>query len=227
MESRSRYRSRSADRRRDYRDSPGNHSRYNSRGDRNYVSGGRSRGGERFRDRSARDVSVEARRRRDESYGREDRYERHPRDQRYGHDRGTRGRYRDVKERISDRSVGDDTEGRTSPNGRGTSRHDDHRNRYEKGHRKERRRSRSNDSTCSFGSRVSFGREEKVEEEVTEELDEESLLMKAMGFGEFATTKNKQHLDSDVSGVAKRSKRQYRQYMNRRGGFNRPLSPTF
>jgi len=37
--------------------------------------------------------------------------------------------------------------------------------------------------------------------------------------------KNKSHMETDVSGVFKGSKvkRKYRQYMNRRGGFNRSL----
>ncbi|EDO07841.1 hypothetical protein BBOV_III002760 [Babesia bovis T2Bo] len=92
------------------------------------------------------------------------------------------------------------------------------------------RRSASFESACSFGSQVSFGGDHEVEEvaaDADEPLDEEAMMRRAMGFTEFSTTKNKQHLDTDVSGVAKRSKRQYRQYMNRRGGFNRPLSPTF
>lgn len=48
-----------------------------------------------------------------------------------------------------------------------------------------------------------------------------------MGFGGFDSTKGKA-VDENVQGVAaggvrKENKREYRQYMNRRGGFNRPL----
>jgi U4/U6.U5 tri-snRNP-associated protein 3 len=51
--------------------------------------------------------------------------------------------------------------------------------------------------------------------------DEE--MMRLMGFGGFDTTKNK-HVDGNVQGEAKINRaRKYRQYMNRRGGFNRPL----
>jgi len=49
-------------------------------------------------------------------------------------------------------------------------------------------------------------------------------MMKMMGFSNFDTTKGK-HVagacNSSYSSVKKANK--YRQYMNRRGGFNRPL----
>lgn len=48
-----------------------------------------------------------------------------------------------------------------------------------------------------------------------------------MGFDGFATTKGKVVDDNQNSaargGVRKNKERRYRQYMNRRGGFNRPL----
>jgi len=46
-----------------------------------------------------------------------------------------------------------------------------------------------------------------------------------MGFSKFGSSKNKNHTDSSVEGVLKNSstQRTYRQYMNRRGGFNRNL----
>jgi U4/U6.U5 tri-snRNP-associated protein 3 len=44
-----------------------------------------------------------------------------------------------------------------------------------------------------------------------------------MGFSSFDTTKNK-HVDGNAQGETKLNRpRKYRQYMNRRGGFNRPL----
>lgn len=53
-------------------------------------------------------------------------------------------------------------------------------------------------------------------------MDDEEM-MKMMGFSGFDTTKNKA-VDGNVDGFAKVNKpRKYRQYMNRKGGFNRPL----
>jgi U4/U6.U5 tri-snRNP-associated protein 3 len=51
----------------------------------------------------------------------------------------------------------------------------------------------------------------------------DSDMMQLMGFSNFDSTKNK-HVDGNVQGEAKLNRpRKYRQYMNRRGGFNRPL----
>ncbi|GFT79909.1 hypothetical protein NPIL_607951 [Nephila pilipes] len=53
--------------------------------------------------------------------------------------------------------------------------------------------------------------------------DEEKDMMKIMGFGNFDSTKGK-HVPGNVAyGVHVIHKRKYRQYMNRKGGFNRPL----
>lgn len=61
----------------------------------------------------------------------------------------------------------------------------------------------------------------------SEALATEQDLMRALGFGGFDSTKGKQIVDNKagaaVGAVAKHKKRVYRQYMNRRGGFNRPL----
>ena len=60
-----------------------------------------------------------------------------------------------------------------------------------------------------------------------EELDPDAAAMQAMlGFGGFGTTKGKKIAGNDVGGVRKEKKSEYRQYMNRQGGFNRPLSPS-
>lgn len=48
-------------------------------------------------------------------------------------------------------------------------------------------------------------------------------MMKIMGFGGFDTTKNKKVTDNVHGDVHVLVKRKYRQYMNRKGGFNRPL----
>ena len=67
----------------------------------------------------------------------------------------------------------------------------------------------------------------RVDQEELDELDEEEQMQKLFGFGGFASTKGKSVEDNQSSaarGVAAKNKaRKYRQYMNRKGGFNRPL----
>lgn len=59
-----------------------------------------------------------------------------------------------------------------------------------------------------------------------DEEDEDMAAMQAMmGFGSFGSTKGKKVVGNNVGGVSKEKKSEYRQYMNRQGGFNRPLSP--
>lgn len=58
------------------------------------------------------------------------------------------------------------------------------------------------------------------------EDDIEELVRKNMGFTRFRSTKNTKVPGNDIYGVRKEKKTEYRQYMNRAGGFNRPLSPT-
>ncbi|CUM67000.1 uncharacterized protein PRCAT00004687001 [Priceomyces carsonii] len=60
---------------------------------------------------------------------------------------------------------------------------------------------------------------------VVEELCDNDEMISLMGFGGFGTTKGK-HVKSTKGGGAKSdTKPEYRQYMNRTKGFNRPLSP--
>ena len=47
-----------------------------------------------------------------------------------------------------------------------------------------------------------------------------------MGFAGFKTTKDTKVPGNNVYAVRKEKKTEYRQYMNRVGGFNRPLSPS-
>lgn len=68
----------------------------------------------------------------------------------------------------------------------------------------------------------------KVNPEELEGLDEEEQMQRLLGFsGGFATTKGEAVEDNTKSaarGAAGKNKaRKYRQYMNRKGGFNRPL----
>ncbi|KAK9312756.1 hypothetical protein V1524DRAFT_438212 [Lipomyces starkeyi] len=57
------------------------------------------------------------------------------------------------------------------------------------------------------------------------EEDETVRMAKLMGFAGFGTTKQKRVVGNNVGAVAKEKVPQYRQYMNREGGFNRALSP--
>jgi U4/U6.U5 tri-snRNP-associated protein 3 len=66
----------------------------------------------------------------------------------------------------------------------------------------------------------------ELEPDVPIEEDEmEALMRKTMGFAKFRSTKNTKVPGNNVYGVRKEKKTVYRQYMNRQGGFNRPLSP--
>jgi U4/U6.U5 tri-snRNP-associated protein 3 len=75
------------------------------------------------------------------------------------------------------------------------------------------------------------GKKNKVEEEPIEDEDivveDDGLaaMQAMMGFGGFGTTHQKKVAGNDVYAVRKEKKTEYRQYMNRVGGFNRPLSP--
>jgi U4/U6.U5 tri-snRNP-associated protein 3 len=62
---------------------------------------------------------------------------------------------------------------------------------------------------------------------LTDDMDDEAR-MRALGLPcGFDTTQGKEVKDGNVAGVRVASKRQFRQYMNRRGGFNRPLAPSY
>lgn len=67
-----------------------------------------------------------------------------------------------------------------------------------------------------------------IESEITaEDLegkdDDELKMLELMGFGSFDSTKGKRVVGNDHYAANITRKRRYRQYMNRRGGFNRPL----
>jgi U4/U6.U5 tri-snRNP-associated protein 3 len=60
-----------------------------------------------------------------------------------------------------------------------------------------------------------------------EDEDDEAAMRRVMGFGMFKTTKNTKVPGNDKNyAVSKNKTIEYRQYMNRKGGFNRPLSPS-
>lgn len=56
--------------------------------------------------------------------------------------------------------------------------------------------------------------------------EEEALMRHMMGFAGFRSTKQTKVPGNNWYGVRKEKKSEYRQYMNRVGGFNRPLSPS-
>lgn len=69
--------------------------------------------------------------------------------------------------------------------------------------------------------------DEDIEVEGQGDDDDGLAAMQAMmGFGGFGTTKGKKVVGNNAGGVRKEKKSEYRQYMNRQGGFNRPLSPS-
>ncbi|KAL8685091.1 MAG: hypothetical protein Q9218_007981, partial [Villophora microphyllina] len=69
-----------------------------------------------------------------------------------------------------------------------------------------------------------------IESESKMDIDEDSdpettMMRRMMGFANFKSTKNTKVPGNNVYAVRKEKKTEYRQYMNRVGGFNRPLSP--
>ena len=82
---------------------------------------------------------------------------------------------------------------------------------------KEHQKLKDKDSVNGSG-----GKGDEEMEDVNE--DEEMEMMKKLGIPVgFDSTKGKPVPGSDMSGVRAVTKRLPRQYMNRRGGFNRPL----
>ncbi|OII73716.1 uncharacterized protein cubi_03514 [Cryptosporidium ubiquitum] len=66
---------------------------------------------------------------------------------------------------------------------------------------------------------------EKYKVENISSLSESEIIKEMFGIEKFETSKNKNHSKSSLSCSNIKSRRKYRQYMNRPGGFNRPLSP--
>ncbi|KAF0986689.1 hypothetical protein HZS_6110 [Henneguya salminicola] len=59
-----------------------------------------------------------------------------------------------------------------------------------------------------------------------EQIDDEEIMKKMMGFTSFDTTKQKKVIGNVDTFVLQKKARKYRQYMNRPGGFNKPLDPS-
>lgn len=104
------------------------------------------------------------------------------------------------------------------------------RNRYRSrsrspGRRRERRNNPVRDARTDDDGEVRFIMEEKAIDtsQLVDKTDEEKEMYKVMGFLSFDTTKEKHVIGNQVYVANVVHKRKYRQYMNRRGGFNRPL----
>ena len=67
--------------------------------------------------------------------------------------------------------------------------------------------------------------EEDDKDDLVVEEDGLDAMQAMLGFGGFGTTKGQKILGNNVGAIRKEKKTEYRQYMNRVGGFNRPLSP--
>jgi U4/U6.U5 tri-snRNP-associated protein 3 len=88
------------------------------------------------------------------------------------------------------------------------------------------------DVDVETGQSKNKGKKGKVEQEPEDDedivVDDDGLaaMQAMMGFGGFGTTHQQKVAGNDIYAVRKEKKTEYRQYMNRVGGFNRPLSPT-
>ncbi|KAF4221406.1 hypothetical protein CNMCM8980_003468 [Aspergillus fumigatiaffinis] len=158
---------------------------------------------DRDRDRTDRDRDGRGARDRDISATRERHYDR----------RGHRDRYRD-RSRSPTRN-GNRARSRTPP---------------PRGPKGDRRDDRKDNRPYGNGVPHSPSRRDKDEMELDpaapiEEDEMEALMRKTVGFTRFRSTKNTKVPGNNIYGVRKEKKTVYRQYMNRVGGFNRPLSP--
>jgi len=91
---------------------------------------------------------------------------------------------------------------------------------------------RRNRGAVPFGERSRKDLEERKAAadgpKITGDMNEDEIMAMMGVPSGFDTTKGKKVVDGGAStGISRlKSKRHYRQYMNRRGGFNRPLAPT-
>ncbi|XP_014257153.1 U4/U6.U5 small nuclear ribonucleoprotein 27 kDa protein [Cimex lectularius] len=100
-------------------------------------------------------------------------------------------------------------------------RRDDRRDRRDRhGHKRSWSRSKSPER---FRETTAPPQKQITEAELEGKTPEEQEMMKLMGFCGFDTTKGRKVDNNEVGSVHVILKRKYRQYMNRKGGFNRPL----
>ncbi|KAL4898612.1 hypothetical protein BDV59DRAFT_167204 [Aspergillus ambiguus] len=97
-----------------------------------------------------------------------------------------------------------------------------------RGSRTDRRRDPRAHENGSNDSRLPSRVKDEMDMDVdaVDEDDLEAMMRRSMGFTRFRSTKNTKVPGNDIYGVRKEKQTEYRQYMNRVGGFNRPLSPS-
>ncbi|XP_062566073.1 U4/U6.U5 small nuclear ribonucleoprotein 27 kDa protein-like [Saccostrea cucullata] len=98
--------------------------------------------------------------------------------------------------------------------------HREHRSRSPR-HKERKEKHKERDS--STAEKVVHEKPNVTEVELEGLPQDEAEMMKIMGFGNFDSTKGKKVNGNDIYVANIPKKRRYRQYMNRRGGFNRPL----
>ncbi|KAJ9594351.1 hypothetical protein L9F63_014227 [Diploptera punctata] len=138
--------------------------------------------------------------------------------------RRSKSRERDPKDRERDRDrdrrrrrSGDRSRRRRTPDR-------EHRHRRSRSWSNSRSRSNSRGRDRGSKSRGHLGERPPVTDADLEgKSPDEQEMMKVMGFCEFDTTKGKRIKGNEEGTVHVILKRKYRQYMNRKGGFNRPL----
>mmetsp|Transcript_11746 Transcript_11746/g.30180 ORF Transcript_11746/g.30180 Transcript_11746/m.30180 type:complete len:198 (+) Transcript_11746:41-634(+) len=171
-----------------------------------YRRRSRSRSPPRRDDRDRRDYGRD--------YGRDDRADRRDRDRRTDYDDRDRGRER---ERSRDRGRDDDR----YRGGYG----DDSGDREQAPLPKPSAAAAADEIAATLAMAKETSKDGGPALEVTAEEDEEDAMMKMMGFSTLASTKGKKvegNLDPTLN--VNKKKRRYRQYMNRKGGFNRLLA---
>lgn len=102
----------------------------------------------------------------------------------------------------------------------------DRRRSSDRNRRRSRSRSRSKDRSKTSATQNQMrqkGRPVIPEVEMQGKTEDEKEMMRVMGFSGFDTTKGKKVPGNVPGDVHVIFKRKYRQYMNRKGGFNRPL----
>ena len=87
---------------------------------------------------------------------------------------------------------------------------------WDKEREKLRKKEKERESRLAFEAKLTA---EDIAGKTAEEID----MMKLMGIDGFGSTKGQKVKGNNAGAVHNVVKRKYRQYMNRKGGFNRPL----
>ncbi|CAH1397812.1 unnamed protein product [Nezara viridula] len=117
-----------------------------------------------------------------------------------------------------------DRDRRRRSRSRDRDRRDDRRDRRDRHRRRSYSRSRSRSPQRNKKQKLNTGqRKQFTEADLEGKTEAEQEMMRLMGFCGFETTKGQKVDGNDSGAVHVILKRKYRQYMNRKGGFNRPL----